>query len=316
MIIPTDVQKLYDTLNPNLSRLKEKVEPMLKDIGEKYNCFVRCDTKQVESFLQKLEMGFFLDASKIVDLFRATIVVPNKKEIDNIKNELEKYFEINKIIESREKRPELFEYDDIHLHLKFKKDQIMPNEDYKKRIFELQIKTFLEYGWQKATHELIYKGHELNWPNHRVAYQIKAMLEQADNILSDIERTAKICPNNTYNRFQDLNKIIDIINSNWDDLNLPTDLRRLASNIMNLIIISNQTIEFIEEEIKAIGNKDLIESFSLSPYQVILAILIRKKPDELINGLKYHKRRILISKSLRDFIVKMPHEIENYVIKL
>ncbi len=44
----------------------------------------------------------------------------------------------------------------------------------------------MQHAWGLATHDLIYKADEINWPKERIAFQIKAMLEQAEVTISGV----------------------------------------------------------------------------------------------------------------------------------
>lgn len=316
MIIPPELQNFYNKIYADLVLLNNKVEPILKDISKRNGGFHICDIKKSESLYQKIEITKEVKVNEVIDLFRATIIVPTEKEIKKVREELKEFFIMKEVIENREKKPELFIYDDLHLYLVFKDELVLDHEKYKRRFFELQIKTFLQYGWQKATHDLIYKGNELNWSNQRIAHQIKAMLEQSDQMLAEIELSAKICPKNEYTHFKNLNKIISLIKEKWDVTNLPKGLRKTAVNINELLRLTKISMDDFILEINAPDNEKLINNLSLSPFQSILAIIIKNYKQKLIDGLRKSKKKIYVCNSMKDFLGKIPPELNEFTIEM
>ena len=182
MIISNAISEIYSTIYKDLVLMKRDVDVILKPLATQFDGFFISRIKGVESFAQKIEMGLTWNPDRIIDLYAATIVLPTFKEVDSIDKSLEDDFKIVKKFFNREKKPSDFIYDDKHVHLKYK-HKVSPGKEYLYRRFELQIKTFLQHGWAKATHDILYKGDKIEWARFRMVSQIKAMLEQSDQIL-------------------------------------------------------------------------------------------------------------------------------------
>jgi len=315
MIYPSELKDYYNQNLVILNELKRELDPILIGITSKFDGFYVSNLKPIESLIQKIESGVFSSANLVVDLFRATIVVPTKKDIDNLKTELEKEFIITKLIENREKEPSNFVYDDIHLYIKYRPKLKVPGKEYLEKEFELQIKTFLQHAWAKATRDILYKGKRLSWPSYRVAHQIKAMLEQSDDILTQIEKTSDICSDNDYKKFKELNNIISLVEKKWDDITLPKDRIKLASNIQELLKICKLKFNFLEEHLENTAFADLLNSKSITPYQAILGIIIKVKKEDLIKGLKHYNRKIFLTESLKDVLLDII-DLEELSIKI
>lgn len=315
MIIPAEIIGEYNQILPFLEKLKENIDPILKEIADNLSGLYLSRIKTLESFTQKLESGKF-DPDRIVDLFGATIVMPTSKEIELVEQEVSSKFTIHKKIENREKAPEEFTYDDLHLYISFKPLIEVPGTEYLKRKFELQIKTFLQYSWDKATHDLLYKGRDMSWPLFRVAYQTKAMLEQADQILVQIEKTSNLCPTNPYKILVSKNLIASIVERTWRPEQLPSDIRRLAKNIYDLLTLCEKETSYLERQISKPKNNDLVSAKSVTPYEAVVGILIQSDPDSLKKGLKKAKRKILVTKELRDVLGNVPKDILDLSLEL
>lgn len=315
MIIPPEISSKYKEILLSLGRLKTDIDPVLEKIAASLNGLYFSRIKSEESFTQKLEGGKFA-ADKIIDLFGATIVVATSREVDDVEKKVSEMFKIHKKLANREKAPEEFIYDDVHLIISFEQKNVVPDREYLNREFELQIKTFLQYAWDKATHDLLYKGQTISWSLFRVAYQTKAMLEQADQVLVQIEKTAELCPENEYKAFKDRNRIIELSTKIWEPVQLPADMRRLSSNIYDLLSLSDKGIKFLENELGNPSNKELLTAKSITPYEAILGIVIKRDWKNLLAGFKAANRKIIITKELREIVGLIPAEIEEIVIKL
>lgn len=314
MIISNRISEIYDSFQTELMLLEEEISPMLEMIASNYDGFFDSRVKSKESFAQKVETGLFTDPNKIIDLYAATIVVPTNKDVHSVEKELEKDFGVIKKIENRKKSPSDFQYDDIHLHVQFKPKILIPGKEYLQRSFELQLKTFLQHGWAKATHDILYKGQTFSWPRFRVASQIKAVLEQSDQILADIDKAIDMCPDNEYVEFVEKKEISKIVTARWDSELLPLNTNGLVNEIYNLLVVCKKDVDYLDGELKSGKYNDILSAKSITPYQSILGILIKNASDSLCKGLKYNDKKIYISNELKDMIISVPKEIMELTI--
>ena len=131
-----------------------------------------------------------------------------------------------------------------------------------------------------------------------------------------IDKTADMCPTNPYKALTDKNLIASIAEKTWEPEQLSNDMRRLATNIYDLLMLCEKGIPFLEEELGEPKNKDLISAKSVTPYEAVVGILIRRDPDGLAKGLKKASRRILITKELKDVLVNIPSAILDLSLEL
>ena len=57
-------------------------------------------------------------------------------------------------------------------------------------LFEVQVLTALEYAWQVATHDEVFKGERIDWRRDRLAAELKAAVEQMDNLVASFDLAA------------------------------------------------------------------------------------------------------------------------------
>lgn len=57
-------------------------------------------------------------------------------------------------------------------------------------LFEVQVLTALEYAWQVATHDQVFKGERVDWRRERLAAELKATVEQADTLIASFDAAA------------------------------------------------------------------------------------------------------------------------------
>lgn len=310
MIIPSNILEKYEKLYPELELLKKEIDPMLKSISEQFEGFFSSRVKSKESFAQKIETAPINHLGEIFDLYAATIVVATQREVDLVESKIPERFKIIETIKHRKKNPSDFIYDDVHLHIQYQPNTIVPGKEYLSIPFELQLKTFLQYGWAKSTHDIIYKSDQLSWPHIRVAHQIRAMLEQSDQILVQIDKVADICPDNDCERIKESTLILKLLKQTWDSSLLPSNVKGLAISICDFLRTCGKTEVELEKEMKSGAHANLLCAKSLTPFQAILGILIKTDPGSLCAGLKKENRRIYISKELKDiFGVAIPNEV-------
>lgn len=306
MKILNSIQKSYeDQLSIN-EKLKAKVEPLLKREIKK-SWFFDSRLKALESFALKIETGRFNNPNSLEDFFGCLIVVENINEIRVAVEKISKHFEI---VERRPKDDSIthkdtnsFQFDDLRIYVKLKPTDFLPPEPIDNVVFEIQIKTFLQHAWAISTHDLIYKSDKISWSRERVAFQIKAMLEQAEVSISGVDTLAELPELSKENfKTKNLKEIKDLIIKSWSSDDLPNDILRLSTNVMELLNALKIPVEelriYLEKE-NGLGKGTNIRN--LSPYNIIVQTLINQSPGHFLQFLKNRKSR---------FRILVPSEIE------
>jgi len=241
MKILKSIDVLYNDKLEYYNILKKNVDKVISDRKQHYWHY-ESRIKELGSFALKFETGRFNLENIFDDTFAVTIVV---RKMDEIKMCLTLIQSLFVVIEKRprddsftHKESHSFEFDDLRLILQLKKDYA---DRYDPSIlnmrFELQIKTFLQHAWSIATHDLIYKTDEVVWAKERVAYNVKALLEQAELTISSIDEISDNQLLNKQNtKVKRVNQIISYLKTIFTQESLPSNLRKLAENVNSFLI--------------------------------------------------------------------------------
>lgn len=304
MKIPLSIKELYSSKVQLFEALKESVDTWVE--GEKESKWhYESRVKELESFALKFETGRFDSASIFDDFFGGMIVVPTHSEITKVENMLrEKFTLVSKKPSDKSfatYSPEHFVFDDLRLYLRFDKERFLSPkvEILDQLVFEVQIKTFLQHAWALSTHDLVYKSENISWSKHRVAYQVKAMLENIELSISSAETlSCNEIINKEDKRFKKLGRIVTLVDSKWDKESLPRDKKRLAENIFSCVDKLGITVPDLASLIDETSCNTLK---SISPYQSILMALINSKIDLFLKD-NPRKLKLLISEELEEIL--------------
>lgn len=308
MKIPRKVESVYSELVPEYSALKTAVDQTFFEISQRNEWFYRSRIKKVESFTQKLEIDSRYFSSKFEDLLGCEIIVDTRADIDLALEELKSLFSIEsqrpKDISGTNLDPDSFRFADLRLYLR-KKNLSGPEENIHKLKFELQVKTIFSYSWSKATHGLIYKAKDISWAKERVAFQVKAMIEQSEYAIANIESTkTDFFP--THSKFTSLQKIATLLRERWSTDLLPGDLKRCAENVLKLADLFGINANTASEILDATFTTEFLEKHrNLSPFYASLVAFeptaksaaAKKKDDRIKNSL-------LLIEELGDYLTK------------
>lgn len=295
MKIVQSIQNLYSSKQRYYNVLSQKIDQLVSSKKKRTWHFIH-RLKTPESFALKLETGRFTEASIFDDFFACTLVVENLDEITNAKKLIESLFEIvYKRPQSDNftfKNTDSFPFDDLRLYCRLgSKYQSPIANEVSELVFEVQIKTFLQHAWSIATHDIIYKTDQISWGKERVAYQVKAALEQAEVAISGAKNLSTVKELAKENKLvKKINRVIILLSKHFKYEDLPDDKRRLSQNVLALIDtleISIQELEkIVVEETKA-GKGSLLKN--LSPFQIIVNSIYNQEPDKILKFLRMRK---------------------------
>ncbi len=183
--------------------------------------------------------------------------------------------------------------------------------------FDIQIKPFLQHAWGIATHDFIYKSDDVDWPSSRIAYQVKAMLENAELSIGQAKNpTASAMRARTDGESANWRQLIAGVKARWGAAALPKVLRRLAQIIMKV----RSTLDITWDDLwaafdEATGREEGANTLNLSPYGALLEALITKCGPDLFNPLGHPKNRQYLFIPAEIVVPDLPKKISQFIIR-
>lgn len=230
-MIPSDLLSSYTTTRHEIEALRERVDPILQSVAADRKGLYVSRLESPDSIFEKVVLGrYSTPLREMEDLLAATIVLPNApvgESRTKFEKILEAGFEVVEVRTNRTRRPSEFIYDDLHYILKLLDSPLLLNKSLLNWRFELQVKSYLEYGWSKATHDLMYKSEHESWRASRVEAQTKALIEMAEAALTTGETLLPKTAERSYAPIDERVAISGLI-AEWWLRDLPNDRRRLS----------------------------------------------------------------------------------------
>jgi ppGpp synthetase/RelA/SpoT-type nucleotidyltranferase len=276
--IAQGVRALHAEREDFYRRLGADVEARLRPRVEEEKWFFLGRVKQLESFAMKLETGRVEDPDRFEDFYACTIIVPTAAKVEVAEAMIASLYTL------RQRRPaedstthkaaSNFVFDDLRLYVEQPESSSGRDADLDGLLFEIQIKTILQYAWAVATHDLTYKADSVSWPRERIAFQVKAMLEHAELAIAGAQTLAEAPAIAKSDRAtNDVSRIIEVLTTVWSEDQLPTDRKRLAGTISAVLrmcrVAADQFSVLVESERLRIG----LLPADLSPYAFTIQAL-------------------------------------------
>lgn len=311
---------LYEDLSPKYKELKRLVDGLV--LGRKEaRWHYESRLKKEESFALKLETGRVLKPDQPDDFFACTLVVENYSRIAHAEGQVRSWFKFDfrkpKDPKETHLAPFSFQFDDLRLYVRWADMAGEKSTQCNGLLFEVQIKTFLQHAWGIATHDFIYKAEKVDWSTSRIAYQVKAMLENAElSIGSAGSLTGSEMLNKVDRDSSSLTSTIAEIKKRWPKDRLPSDLRRLAENVEDLqFVLRVESPDLWDAVDEATRQGEGAATLDLSPYSAILRALIHKKGTPLFDALKRNRGNAKIFVPVEVELPTLPSQIMERIVQ-
>lgn len=194
MPAPQSIRERHTRDLPSLDALHQYVRSTLAPWCNSRDYVLTDRVKQVDSVAEKIETGRYERWSELDDLVAFSIVVPTGAHETLVIEMLDQRFE-RAVLRSRgtaSKPPDVFRFDTTRWYGRVRSDPpVALDARATEAVFEVQVRTVFEHAWSTVTHDLVYKGDRVDWKARRLAAQLKAAVEQADQLVDHFTTSAE-----------------------------------------------------------------------------------------------------------------------------
>jgi ppGpp synthetase/RelA/SpoT-type nucleotidyltranferase len=249
--------------------------------------------KSLESTIQKAESGRYSTYLEIDDLVAVTVIVPSLAQTDEVLAFLRATFFVAELRSRASDRldPDTFKFDVPRAYCRLVRPAGVETADVSiySFLFEVQIRTAFQHAWCVATHDLAYRHSDTGWARQRLAWLLKAEVENLDNFIVSFDGLLGTLPRPASSR---LDGVVTV--SAWIDglverriverEKLQRDQIHLSLNILSAFSQAarqqlNRTLPVIEAELLTMGAPELPRSITLCQ-----AILVAAKRKNCLSG--------------------------------
>jgi Region found in RelA / SpoT proteins len=243
MIVPTAVQLRFTQTQPYLTSVRSIVDGTIRPWAEEHEYEYLSRPKLLASIAEKIETGRFARWGDLDDLVACTIVVPTHSHEPQVIEFLDAAFERVKLRSrgTAMKPPEVFRFDSTRWIGRLRS---IPGGDRapttEQTLFEVQVASAFEHAWSVTTHDLVYKGDEIDWSRARLVAQVKASVEQIDMLIDGFERSTDLVAASPWKDLDQRVALRACFVQKLDSGQIPSELRpkdwvRFADNLHGLI---------------------------------------------------------------------------------
>ena len=233
--------------------------------------------KNVESTLDKMQLGLVPSLDQMVDLYAATVIVPTRREVPTAINAIRADLRDARLRKVRRGDPQVFAYDDAHVFASLR--YVAPggiNDVIRKRRFEIQVRTGLQYAWWRATHDTIYKGEVKDWRLDRSASQMRGTLEMVDGLLADLPAAAGLLEKRPTDQGKDVTRVISWL-ALWPETRRPEDRLRFSETVMELLGAARISLDGGEALLASAHGRTLVADPTLTPAQAMTILIVETR---------------------------------------
>jgi len=303
MIIPAILSQKYENYRTIVDLAAKSAKTTLQNYCDKTGYAFASRIKTIESLAEKIESGRYKSWSELDDLFACTIIVPTLSHEEDVSKFCKSVFKVINTTKRGQvkKSPDVFRFDSTRIRAKLLKPEgleIAEQPNIYDVIFEIQIKTAFEHAWSVSTHDLVYKGPDVDWKRQRLAAQVKATVEQLDTLILAFNDTLPHISESPWPEIKAKQKISIRMKKFCEKAYIPSeclpkDLSRFCDNLYILLQSVNfeekvgLALDAIETEIAKKSNIELFPR-SISLLQYFLAILIKRNIIALPTSGRYY----------------------------
>ncbi len=210
MIIPPAVERKHAFINTYVEQTGARVRDIVSKFCEENGYAFLGRVKGVASLAEKLEGGRYKQWSEVDDLYACAIIVPTLSDEPSVVSFLSDRFTERslKARASSKKDPDVFRFDSTRF-IGSLKDDVLREGALTSVQFEVQIRSAFEHAWSVSTHALAYKGKNVGWRHKRLAAQLRASVEQLDQVVLGFQEWAGLIQEQSWHYVDDQRVLVD-----------------------------------------------------------------------------------------------------------
>jgi ppGpp synthetase/RelA/SpoT-type nucleotidyltranferase len=285
-MIPARFRETVDLLAPRVKVLAEYLTSRLDaELAGIDYVTVEPRVKTHESTYEKLQTGKYAKLVDLPDLVGFKVVLLRRSQIARAIDAIQASSLV--VVESNlgvSLDPRTFVYHQPHLLVEVPDEFRERHPEVQELHAEVQFTTALQHALDMATHDFDYKGKSFEWSNFRIVAQLRGSLELIDNILDDIETSAKLgkfeAP--TPDELKRSQATLENLKRIFGPAKLPEDLRRTSLIVEGLCDAAGLEPASLAD--LAGRHNDLVSANALNPVDAVLGMLMREYAEPLLEG--------------------------------
>lgn len=257
MIIPSVITHKHELIKPYLNSAAERVRDVVRGFCDQQGFAYLGRIKEQVSLAEKIETGRYSSWSELDDLFACAIIVPGLSDEPDVLAFLKDMFVQHdcRLRGGARKDPSVFRFDATRFIGKINRDSFPAASDEVLSVkFEVQIRTAFEHAWSVTTHATSYKSEKVDWRHIRLASQLKASVEQLDQLVLGFVESASLISAHSWPRIDSLENIQavferEVVEGTIPQEVLPSSWSRFCENFHAMLRASCQKNDDVEKRI-------------------------------------------------------------------
>jgi ppGpp synthetase/RelA/SpoT-type nucleotidyltranferase len=254
---PESVRQAFTRVEPLLEEVQRYVRATLERYCRKHSYIFIDRQKPVSSLAEKLEGGRIAAWSDLDDLYACTIVIPTSTHEEGVVRKLDASFERVRFRSRSDARkaPDVFRFDGARWYGRVREETAAERQPgVGEQLFEVQVVTAFEYAWIAVTHDLVYKGDDVDWRRLRLAAQLKAAVEQIEVLIGAFDSASTAIQESPWQETTAKTMIVERFKLLADDGFIPDTIRpvswrRFADNVFGLVRTYEQNPHNVEDAV-------------------------------------------------------------------
>ena len=273
------VRQAFSRVKPLLDEVQRYVRETLEPYCRKQGYLFIDRQKEVSSLAEKIDGGRIAAWSDLDDLYACTIVVPTGPHEDGVVRKLDASFELSKLRSRSDARkaPDVFRFDGARWYGHLRRESAADRQPgVGSQLFEVQVVTAFEYAWIAVTHDLVYKGDDVDWRRLRLAAQLKAAVEQIEVLIGAFDSASIAVQESPWQETAAKAMIVDrckllVADGYVSELLRPESWRRFADNVFALVRSYEQNSRRMEGEVSRLLDAIEADLRGATPFEMPLS---------------------------------------------